>query len=81
MQVLRDPDIYVSSQASGGMAVFSLSGSDQQPSEDLLSIPITFTLIPKADDTYTSSNALAYTATIPMLNGLLPARKDCIQQV
>lgn len=65
------PNIYVSSQASDGMAVFYFSRSDQQqPGEDLQSIPITFTLIPKSGDTYSSSNALAYTATIPTLKKL-----------
>ena len=55
------------SQASDGTAVFYFSRSDQQPGEDLTSIPVTFTLIPKSGDTYLSSNVLVYTATIPTL--------------
>lgn len=69
-RIKRSPDMYVSSQASDGTAVFYFSRSDQQPTEDITSIPTTFTLIPKTGDTYSSSDALAYTATIPTLKKL-----------
>lgn len=58
---------YVSSQASDGTAVFYFSRSMQQADEDFNDIRITFSLIPKTGDTYSSSDALAYTATIPKL--------------